>query len=187
MDKSLQAVLDHFKITDWDVLMVGDGSGYNWNIGCGWAGVLIDRHTMGRKLYGGAWSAGTIMIAEIMPYIQGLAWYDSVHAEERRAQLRRQVLNVHVICDNKTVVDQGNGVIGRKKMLPWWACWGNYLRTGYTAKFHFVPGHDEGNQVGLNVLCDHVSRHYRLLVQDATLADMVPNAPEVTVYDVNPS
>ena len=183
---SLPAVLDFFGIAEWDVLMVGDGSGYSWNIGCGWAGAVIDRRTMGRKLLWGAWSTGTIMIAEIMPYIHGLAWYESNHADDCRRALRRQVLKVHVISDNKTVVDQGNGHVGRKKMLPWWACLGNYVRIGYEVKWHFNPGHEEGRQVGLNVLCDHVSRHSRLLTQETTLAEIVPEMPNLTVYDVNP-
>lgn len=166
--------------------MIGDGSGYGWDIGAGWAGVVIDRRTMGRKLLFGGWSSGTIMISEFMPYIQGLAWYENCQAEATRLALGRAVLDVHVISDNKTIVDQGNNVIGRKKMLPWWACWGNYVRLGYRARFHFVPGHRAGRQLGLNVLCDHVSRHARCLLQNTTLADMLPESPEVTAYDVNP-
>lgn len=187
LTRALPAVLDHFQIVDWDVLLVGDGSGYSWNIGCGWAGALIDRQTMSRKLLWGGWSAGTIMIAELMPYIHALAWYESAIAKARRAHLRRGVLKVHVICDNKTIVDQGNHLVDRRKMLPWWSCWAAYLRNGYTARFHQVPGHEAGAQVGLNVLCDHVSRCARLLVQTPTLADMVPDLPGISVYDVNPA
>ncbi len=187
LHRALPAVLDHYEIRDWDVLMVGDASGYSWNIGCGWAGALIDRRTMARKLYWGGWSTGTVMIGEIMPYLHGLAWYEANQAKESRRTLNKPILNVHVICDNETIVNQGNHNVDRRKMLPWWSCWAHLLRNGYAARFHWVPGHDEGRQVGLNVLCDHVSRYARLLVQDATLAEMVPADPPVSVYDVNPS
>lgn len=183
---SLDRVLEHYNITDWDILMIGDGSGYSWNIGCGWSGVIIDRFSMGRKLLWGAWSTGTIMIAEIMPYIHGLAWFDNLHAKDRRRQMRKAILNIHVISDNKTIVDQGNHDVGRDKMLPWWSCWANYMRSGYVAKFHHVLGHEEGQQIGLQVLGDHVSRYARVLLQRLTLNEMVPDLPDMTVYDVNP-
>jgi hypothetical protein len=184
---ALPAVLEHYNITDWDVLIIGDGSGYSWDIGGGWAGVVIDRVSMGRKLYWGAWSTGTIMISEMMAYVHGLAWYDNLYAKARRQQLHKGVLNVHVICDNETIVKQGNHEVGRNKMIPWWNCWMGYLRTGYTARFHQVSGHNEGRQLGLNVLCDHISRYARLLVQDNDLAKMVPEIPDINVYDINPA
>lgn len=166
--------------------MIGDGSGFGWEIGAGWAAVLLERHTMGRKLIFGGWSTGTIMISEFMPYIQGLAWYENNRASEIRQATGKTILKLHVITDSKTIVDQSNNTVGRKKMLPWWACWGNYVRLGYQAQFHHVPGHRKGRQLGLNVLCDHVSRHVRKCLEATTLAAMLPDSPDVTPYHVNP-
>lgn len=166
--------------------MIGDGSGFSWNIGIGWANVVIDRHSMGRKLLWGGWSSGNIGIAELMPYVHGLAWYEYNHGPARRKDLRKPVLKIHVICDNETVVLQGNHTIDRKKLLPWWGCWAKYLSNGYTAKFYHTMGHKKNAQLGLNVLCDHVSRQARLLMEGMTLASIIPQTPNLTPYDINP-
>ena len=52
----LQTVLDHLgvKETDWDVVIIGDGSGSDWQSPCGWASVLIDKETRNRKVFYGA-------------------------------------------------------------------------------------------------------------------------------------
>ena len=65
-------------------MIVADGSGCRWDIGAGWGGVVIDRHTRGRKLLSGGWSTGTISIAEIMPFLEGLAWYNDNAAKAAR-------------------------------------------------------------------------------------------------------
>lgn len=169
-------MLARLGIADWDVLMVGDGSGCGWDIGCGWATAVVDRASGGRKLLWGGWSTGTVTIAELMPYVHALAWYENVCGERTRAARNKAVLAVHVISDSQTVVHQGNHTAGRHKLLPWWACWAGYLRAGYTARFHHV----RREQVGLNVLCDHVGRCARLAAQG-----VAAGAP-AAVYDVNP-
>ncbi len=183
----LPLVLDGLGISDWDVLMIGDGSGSGWNIGIGWAVTVIERARNGRKLLWGSWSSGTVVIAELMAYVHGLAWYEHNMAGAARALLRKQVLNLHVITDSETVVHQGNNVVGRQKMLPWWACFGNFLRLGYTAKFHHVPGHDRERVLGLNVLTDHLSRAARVANSEIDTTRVVPGHAPTDPYEVNPN
>jgi hypothetical protein len=175
-----------FGITDWDLLLVGDASGSGWGMGTGWAVTAVDRHANGRKLLRGAWSAGTIMIAELMPYLHALAWYEEVFAPARRTQLGRAVLDVHVICDNENVVNQGNHHSARKKMLPWWACWAGLLRCGYRAQFHWVSGHKVGRRLGLNVLCDHVAGKAREAMEAEPPTFPHRFRAAASVYEINP-
>jgi hypothetical protein len=44
---------------DWDVLIIGDGSGTGWSEPCGWASVLHERYSNMRQLFTGAMNHGT--------------------------------------------------------------------------------------------------------------------------------
>ena len=59
-------ILNKLQIDDWDVLLIGDGSGAGWNLlsGCGWASVLIDKYSNNHKIFMGATTPGTITIGE---------------------------------------------------------------------------------------------------------------------------
>lgn len=181
-DRRLAAVLASFEIKDCDVLIVGDGSGFAWDIGCGWASILIDLSTFQRKLLWGAWMPGTIGIGELIPYLQALMWFHAHGGKDYQKKLGRP-LNIHVISDNENVVNQGNGNSDRKELAPLWAAVDTICRKGYNVKYHWM-GRD---QLGLNILADHVSRCARLAMSGLSLADMVTEMPDMSIYDVNPS
>ena len=62
-------------ITNWDVLIIGDGSGSTWQRAAGWGAVVIDRATNIYSNLCGSFNIGTSTIAEIMPYVYSLIWY----------------------------------------------------------------------------------------------------------------
>ncbi len=152
----------------------------------GWAGVLVDHATNCRKFLTGAWNYGSIMIAEIMPYLHAMSWYEHNHGDSRRqakgARGKTPILEVHVLCDNDTIVRQGNHECSRKKMMPWWLAWDGLMRYGYTATFHFTPR----LTTGMNQLCDRVSGTCRTTLQHITPQTVFPGG-NVSVYDFNPS
>ena len=182
LHRKLPAVLDHFRITSWDVLLVGDGSGQSWSMGCGWACAVIDKATMMRKLLWGGWSSGTVGIGEMMPYLHGLAWYHANVGKLVRKQNKSKLLEVHCICDNETVVRQGQREMDRDANAPLWAAIDQCLRNGYLATWHWA----RRDTIGLNSLVDHVSRCARLAVSELSMDSMVPEMPGASIYNFNP-
>ena len=47
----LQLLIDRLDVQDWELLLVGDGSGNGWSTANGWACTLIDRRNRGPRLF----------------------------------------------------------------------------------------------------------------------------------------
>jgi len=136
----LQPLLQRLGITVWDLLLLGDGSGNAVDRPCGWAGILIDNQTKGRRVNFGAMNAGSINLAETMPYLSLLNWFDGQYG---KARLESQgFLNVHVVTDSQVVATWGNAAMANDMRVPrkhgaFWASL-RYLRTlGYVCHFHW--------------------------------------------------
>ena len=138
----LQAVLDRAGIRQWDVLLFGDGSGSQWGMPAGWAGVVVDRQTRGRKLLYMAINECSINLAESMPYWYMINWYDQVIGKQRLKDVG--VLNIHVITDSQVVATWGTkatqlGEALPRKHLMVWAGVRELCRMGYRYHFHWAP------------------------------------------------
>ena len=100
---SLESLVEHLGIQNWDAIVIGDGSGSTWQKPCGWAAVLIDKYSGVRKLSFGAASPGTSIVSEILPYLFALNWYTSkdgpgpVRLTEKRTKGKK--IKVHVVSD----------------------------------------------------------------------------------------
>jgi len=138
----LDALLSKACIAEWDLLMVGDGSGTGWNEPNGWACVLIDRQTRLRKLFYGGSNAGSVNFAELMPYFQGLTWFHSQHGKRRLKE--RGFQRVHVITDSQVTALHGNRSANPREDLPsvpqrpLWAAVREQCRIGYQLQFHWA-------------------------------------------------
>lgn len=171
-------------ITTWDVLLVGDGSGSGWDIGAGWASLLIDQQTWASRMFHGAVNIGTVTIGEIMPYVHGLMWYfsDDGPGRQRVSELviAGRLLQVHIVSDNSSVVLNGNDHQTRRKNLPLWAALD--CIQGFGAQLHFH--HQARLENTLNLLCDEVSRQSRIGVTEAygktlqVLSNKFPGLPQ---------
>lgn len=141
-DDPLQPLLDKLGITDWDILIAGDGSGNSWDAACGWCAILIDRHTRGRRVSYGAVNQGSINFAETLPYLQLLTWFDQHHGKTRLES--KMVLTVHIVTDSQVVANWGTAAMSAgtktpRKQGPFWAAM-RYLRSiGYVCHFHWAP------------------------------------------------
>ncbi len=175
---------------DWDVLVVGDGSGQGWNDPCGWSSVLVDRHARGRKLFYGAMNLGTSGLAELIPYVQAMAWYEAGHGARRRAKLDRPILHVAIVTDCKSIADQGNQILSGAKELasvrahrPFWVALLDYERAGYAFSFRWVAR----AQSALNAYCDNVAGRSRIAV-DAIKDVQLPvdeRGRTISIYECN--
>lgn len=179
---SLEEVLLQLGIANWDVLLVGDGSGTTLERGSGWASILIDHHTGLRKCFWGGMSTGTVNLAELMPYLQGLTWYSRTHGPARLHDLRvrhrrpESCLQVHIVSDSEIVVHQGQGKVRRKANYELWAAMDAVAALGYMIHWHWV-GRD---RLALNMVTDHLSRLARQAAESIKLPD------GTSIYDFNP-
>lgn len=133
-------------------------------------------------LLSGAFSAGTVNIAELMAGLQGLMWLDE---EGQAKQLRRErgdFIDVHIVTDSELTVNQGNlkaACRGVTRVL--WKSIREYEREGYRLHYHWYPR----DQIQINVLCDHASRQARLAVEAITVGSLL-GSDKFTIYDFNP-
>jgi hypothetical protein len=134
-------MLADLQIVDWDLCLVGDGSGNSWKNGCGWACVLVDRVSQWQSPFFGGMSAGSISLAEFMPYFQALSFY---HHEFGRERLKfRGRLQVHVITDSQVISQHGNQVADPRNALPktqqaMWAGMREFGTMGYEFHYHWA-------------------------------------------------
>jgi len=189
---TLDDVLADLGVTDWDVVLVGDGSGTGWSKACGWAAVLHDRATSLRQVFLGGLNHGTNYLAELLPYIHALLWYTRGPGKSRlHERIMRQpgsCLMVHIITDSEILASQGNGKAGRKENEELWLALDRMASKGYKLVWHWVAR----DRLGLNQLTDHMSRESRLtidlVIEEAIKRISVVKPPEGTsIYDYNPA
>lgn len=166
---TLSEILDAAGVNDWDLLLVGDGSGNRWNSPCGWACVLVERGRSPHLCYGGM-SVGSNNLAEVMPYLQALTWYhDATRTPKRK---RVGLVRVVVVTDSQLVVNHGTTAMDPSKALPTrhraiWAAFREFGRCGYQIEFHYAPR----NSSLWNQAADLVASLSRKALKNLTLSD----------------
>ena len=179
---TIGSVVSELGINDWDALIVGDGSGTTWKGACGWSSVLIEHHSMYRRVFKGAWDPGTVGIAELSAYFHALIAYSVGPGKARLHDMmvmKRQDprLKIHIVTDNETIVKQGEGIFPRKTLGALWAGLTYVEAQGYKLHWHWL----KRDRLGLNRLVDHLSRESRKAM------DAVQPPQGVTAYDINPT
>lgn len=174
----LQTVLDQLGVSknDWDVVIIGDGSGSTWDAACGWASVLIDKKSKHRHVFYGGMSCGTVSFSELFPYLHALLWYDDALKNWLSAS-KKAPLKVHIITDSKHTSDAGNGTIKTKTDTEVWASFDALIAKGYQLTWHWMGR----NGTELNILADQMSKLCRTTISDVTF----PQGN--TVYEFNPA
>src|SRR5690606_3956202 len=95
----LTDILQKINATNCDMLIVGDGSGPGWQHASGWAATVVCMRHHARRFFYGAMNCGSGNMAELMPYIQTLTWYDTHYGRELLKTLG--YLNVHILTDSQ--------------------------------------------------------------------------------------
>lgn len=187
--ESLEKLLDRFKITEWDLLLIGDGSGSNWGYPVGWGCVSIEKRTMKRHVWTGGMSLGTVNFAEMMAYLQPLTFYVS-YLDERRKKYKekRQAQQIHIITDSEYCKNQGRSSdLSPNRNGSLWRIFDDFQRQGLFLNWHWAPRED----VGLNIFADALSKASRSLFKDydpEEMAELLVGQPDRrTIYDINPS
>lgn len=183
----LEDLLKRLKIRDWDFLLVGDGSGSNWDREAGWASVSIEKVTGERVVWNGAMNKGTVNFAEMMAYLQPLNWL-ATREEERRSsgKVRTRGYHVHIITDSQYCTDTGKSANRLlKKNGPLWALFDILTRMGFVLHWHWL----RRNTCGLHAYSDRTSKMARGLIKKYNLQERAEEEGEnpLNVYDINPS
>ncbi len=170
--ETLDELLLRFGLTDldWDLIIVGDGSGSSWKREAGWASISIEKATMERRTWYGAMNCGTVNFAEMMAYIQPLNWYTSKEID-RRSKTKQQVQfpKVHIFTDSKYCADvaSNNSNFGNiRKNYALWNVFLSFSRAGILLHWHWIPR----GSVDLNSLADQMSKEARIAISEADIA-----------------
>lgn len=187
LDTPLSVVLEELGIEDYDLLLVGDGSGSSWGKPCGWATVAVEKTSFQRQVFYGSMSQGTSSISELMAYLQPLLWYVDVTKKRRKEQdLRPSIKKVHILTDNAYCQKSGEQNQLRAKQGSALSVMLNSIAAqGFDIRWHWI----RRESVGLNIYTDRLSRAARLLLQNATVQQDVQEASPIgrDVNECNPS
>lgn len=153
---------------EWDILLVGDGSGTGgWTMAGGWACAIIERETDERSVCWAGWSLCDILVAELSAYLQALMQIEALRGKALRRHLGRPI-KILIVTDNQAIATQasaalsGRGVGGGTN--PIWAAIRQIVQsTGTSLMFRFAPR----RSTMLNVLVDQVAGRLRRIVSDS--------------------
>lgn len=184
-DETLDELLVRLNIKQFDLLLIGDGSGCNWKHEIGWGCVSIDGATLARKAWYGSMSAGTVNLAEMMAYLQPICWYvDREIKRRKQANYKTVVRHIHIITDSQYVKTKGSSSdMLSGKSGPLWQVFKQFEAQGMMLHWHWV----RRETVELNKYADHLSKHVRLNIKNKDLAAQVEDRMSRNIYGFNPS
>ncbi len=183
--ETFKRMLARLNITEWDLVLIGDGSGSNWRDRCGWGCVSIDRETMSRKVWWGAMSQGTVNFAEMMAYMQPLSCFAAQRKAERKIPGKsRKLMQIHIITDSEYCESMGSsGRQSPKSNGVHWRVFEDFQRQGMLLNWHWINRED----VGLNIYADFLSKAARqVAIANELQALLEAVEPHKTVYNYNP-
>lgn len=186
LNVSLDRLSLELGLDDWDFLLVGDGSGVSWEMGAGWACVVVGR-IPGirpiRKVIGGGWSDGTVNIAELSAYMQALHFIDANHAELAKEKLNRNLLRVAILTDSEVVAKSyQNGQTYSGPLAPLWAAIRVFETRGYVLQFRHIPR----ISIALNWVADKLASGFRVAAQNSAKVPLARRGLIQDLADLNP-
>jgi ribonuclease HI len=177
-----QGVLDRFEIVDWDLILIGDGSGSKWGLPVGWAVTAIAKTKMEREVFYGAMNNATVNIAETMAYLQPLLWYLRRVADERKKGGTTREHVVHIITDSEYVKNVGKrGHLDFSTNQPLWGVFEFVKRQSIQINWYWAKRDD----VALNTYADALSKKARKLMKENDPAAAMARAG-YSAEDFNP-
>lgn len=188
-NETLEALLERLRIDQWDLLLVGDGSGSTWERECGWGCVSIERATFERRVWHGALSHGTVNLAEAMAYLQPLCWYVDRELKLRKAGNKTEIRHVHIVTDSAYLANSGTRptiTVRGGNNGPMWNVFRQFSTHGVLLHWHWI----RRETVELNRFVDQLSKAARLNVKGTDLPKRAvePFRPaQNSIYNFNPS
>ncbi len=132
-------LLEFLKIDVWDHLLVGDGSGSNWQHPGGWATAVITRATPALEVvspiiewFYGSTTHATNNTMEMMAYIEPLLW---LLGQDQEIRYRK----VHIVTDSQYLVWSATHANRWKANKLLWQLLHACQRFGVELTWHWVP------------------------------------------------
>lgn len=158
-DQPLGQLLQELEIREFDLILIGDGSGSKWGYGIGWACVAIESGDHARRVFYGGANDGTVNVAEPLAYLIPLSWY----AGKLEAAKLKGPRNIHIITDSEYVQQRGSReqsvLSGAHSVL--WAAIEMLSRRGFVITWHWI----ERETYALNSFVDTMSKLGRVAVE----------------------
>jgi ribonuclease HI len=163
----VRGLLAEHVANDWEMVLIGDGSGTGWQGGCGWASVSVVRRPSRRlpgeidwvgHLWQGGMNAGTSNVAELMAYVAPLLWYQTTFDDLRER-------HVHIFSDSQYVVGSADPAKRRRQNGVLIQAFHHLRGAGLCLHWHWM----KRNTTRLHRLMDDASRRARLQVEAGAL------------------
>ena len=129
--EGLEDLARSLDLAEYDLLLVGDGSGTVYTEPAGWSCLAYDRIKDSIILHAGAVTAGTNNFAELAPYFHAL-W---VHHQEHPLG---GPFRAHVVSDSELTVKCGDRRYTRRANGSLWAAIEWFERHGYRLRWHHI-------------------------------------------------
>jgi len=143
-------------LPNYDLLLIGDGSGTIAKQPSGWACYVYDSNSEVLSFHFGATTLGTNNYAELVPYINVL-WLDSV------AVVHQKPRRIEIVSDSELSVKCGNREYSRNSNCLLWASLDWLELNGYTIHWNHVPR----NSNPFSLACDQRAGQMRKEVENA--------------------
>lgn len=161
MLSNIDELINHLKIKEFDLLLIGDGSGTTIDTPCGWSCIYYEKEKQKIMVLTGTFSNGTNNYAELAPYIHGL-WYHSY---------KNKPCKVSIVSDSQLTIRCGTGEYTRNANLSFWASIDFFKKIGYEVSWHYI----KRNLLKINELADTLAKNGRLMAEKFNVSSYLPN------------
>ncbi len=121
-----------YSVQDWDLILIGDGSGTTAEKPCGWSVTVFDVASASIKVLSGGVSHGTNNYGELAPYLHALWLFEHRRIQDSKAP------SVLIVSDSEVTVRCGKREYSRRANAGLWASVEWYEKNGYRLEWKHV-------------------------------------------------
>lgn len=145
---------------DWDLLLIGDGSGLRIEDPCGFACVSVERAANVARVWAGGFNRGSVNFAEACAYLAPLDYF-------ARTAKPGRVTRTYVVTDSQHTANLFQDG-ARKPITPGvWSAFQAYARLGFVLNARWL----RRELASANRIADRLSRTARLAAATLALVD----------------
>src|SRR5262245_57354042 len=162
-DSLLERLAAELALPDFDLMIVGDGSGTLANTPCGWFCTLYERAKgqAGVSTHFGGTSGGTNNYAELAPYCHALWAYHTLTYGKSPTGPAKPV-RVVIVSDSEVTVRCGSGMYARRANGALWAQIAWFEANRYVLEWRHIPR----NSNPISAKADGVARKAREAMEE---------------------
>lgn len=153
----LDALARSLNLPEFDLLLIGDGSGNTAHRTAGWGCLAYDRRKQEVILHAGATTCGTNNFAELMPFVQAL-WYHDATLQPPHSPSPRVLSRTVIVSDSEVTVRCGTGMYTQKANGALWAAIRWFESQGYAIFWKHVPRNSNFGSSAMDQLAGYVRR-----------------------------